>query len=186
MLHQIRTRPDLPHSSNEPVELLLACHARLRHFSELALALASRSDLEHAQVVDASHRLVRYFRVALPLHEADEEQTLTPALVELATREQIDALGQMRDQHGLLHDVLAELFPLWELAETEPGKLVGNVALPHALRLMAVLDVHLQLEETIIFPLIASIEPAQRKRLLDEMRGRRSAEVVTEMRRIAP
>src|SRR6185503_8552211 len=123
MLHTIRTRPDQAPSTDEPTELLLACHGRLRHFSELSHALASRQDLEDPLVVDAARRLSRYFRLALPLHEADEERTLAPVLLERATPEQADAMESMRDQHGLLHDVLAELFPLWERAEAEPGAL---------------------------------------------------------------
>jgi len=164
--------------------MLVTCHARLRHFSELALALATRKDLENAQIVDASHRLLRYFRVALPLHEADEEQSLKPALVALATPEQRDAMEAMCDQHGLLHDVLAELFPKWETMEAEPGKIDGAVTAPQARRLAAVLDVHLALEESTIFPMTKHLLDAERKRLFGEMRGRRSTEVMTEMKRI--
>ena len=185
MLHSIRTRPDLPPASDEPSELLLSCHGRLRHFSELSLALAERRDLEEALVADAGHRLLRYFRVALPLHEADEEQSIGPALAGLAAPAELDALEQMRDQHHLLHDVLAELFPLWETAESEPGAVRRQLMMPHALRLATVLDVHLHLEETILFPRIAEIDAAERKRLMGEMRGRRSPDVVREMQKIA-
>ncbi len=184
MLHTIRTRRDLPAATEEPVDMLVTCHARLRHFSELALALATRKDLEKAQITDASHRLLRYFKVALPLHEADEEQSLQPALIALATPEQRDAIGQMCDQHGLLHDVLAELFPRWETMEAEPEKIDGAVSAPEARRLAAILDVHLALEEATIFPITALLPDAERKRLFAQMRGRRSAEVMTEMKRI--
>ena len=185
MLHTIRTRPDLPSATNEPTELLLACHGRLRHFSELSRALATRDDVEDAQIVDAAHRLVRYFRVALPLHEEDEERSLAPSLLARATAEQADAMERMRDQHGLLHEVLAELFPLWETVEAEPRTLERKAARPHALRLATVLDVHLELEETLIFPMAAALPAGERKRLAEEMRARRSPEVFSEMRRIA-
>lgn len=185
MLHTIRTRPDLPSATNEPTELLLACHGRLRHFSELSRALATRDDVEDERLVDAAHRLLRYFRVALPLHEDDEERSLAPVLLARATEEQADAMDRMRDQHGLLHDVLADLFPLWERVEAEPRSLDRKTARPHALRLATVLDVHLELEETLIFPMVAAFPSAERRRLAEEMRARRSPETLDEMRRIA-
>lgn len=169
----------MPPATEEPVDLLLACHARLRHFSELSLALATRTDIDDAQIRDASHRLLRYFRVALPLHEADEEETLAPALA--AVMAPSHATDQMRDQHALLHDVLAELFPLWEHAEREPGSIDREALAPCARKLAAILDVHLALEETTIFPMVKTIPEAERKRLYAEMRGRRTAEVMTEM-----
>lgn len=184
MLHTIRTQRDLPAATEEPVDMLVTCHARLRHFSELALALATRKDLETAQIMDASHRLIRYFEVALPLHEADEEQSLKPALLAIATPEQRDAMEQMCDQHGLLHDVLAELLPKWKMMEAEPEKTDGAVMAPEARRLAAILDVHLALEEATIFPVAKQLPEAERKRLFTEMRGRRSAEIMTEMKRI--
>ncbi len=165
--------------------MLLACHARLRHFSELALALAERDDLQPEQIVDAAHRLLRYFRVALPLHEADEEESLTPMLVEIASPEQIDAIEQMHDQHNMLHSVLAELFPRWDAMKADPKSIDPKDTLPHARKLAAVFDVHLALEESLIFPLIDELEASEQQRLLAEIRGRRSPEVMTEMKTIA-
>jgi hemerythrin-like domain-containing protein len=164
--------------------MLLACHTRLRHFSELALAVANRTDLEPAQIVDASHRLLRYFRVALPLHEADEEETLTPVLVEVASPEQIEALEQMHDQHGLLHDILAELFPRWDKMEADPRSIDGRDTLPQARRLAAVFDVHLALEESTIFPVIHELEQVEQQKLLAEIRARRTPDVMSEMKTI--
>jgi hemerythrin-like domain-containing protein len=153
----------------------------LRHFSALSLALATRADIDEEQIRDASHRLLRYFRVALPLHEADEEETLAPALAAVMTPEQAGAVEAMRDQHGLLHDVLAELFPHWERAQRAPASIDRAAIAPHARRLAAILDVHLALEETVIFPIASAIPEPERKRLWAQMRGRRSPEVMTEM-----
>ena len=175
----------MPPPTEEPVDLLLACHGRLRHFSELSLALATRTDIDEEQIRDASHRLLRYFEVALPLHEADEESTIAPALAAVVPPARA-ALEQMRDQHVLLHDVLAELFPLWRRAEREPASIDRDALGPHARRLAAILDVHLALEETTIFPMVKSIPEVERKRLWAEMRGRRTSEVMTEMKTIAP
>ena len=172
MLHSIRTRPPSP-PTDEPVELLLACHARLRSFSELSRALVIRTDLDDALVADAAQRLLRYFRLALPLHEQDEERSLAPVLALQATPEQLDAMERMREEHGVLHDVLGELFPHWERADSEPRAFNREAALPHALRLGTVLDAHLSLEERVVFPMTAALALPERKRLVDEMRARR-------------
>ena len=168
MLHSIRTSRERPTLNEEPLDLLVACHARLRHFSALALALATRKDLEPEQIVDASHRLLRYFKVALPLHEADEEESVTKAVRAIATAAEIAALEQMRNQHELLHDVLAELFPRWR--KMEPS---GTEA--HARRLASVLEMHLDLEEKTIFPMLARLPDAERKRVASEFRARRES-----------
>jgi hemerythrin-like domain-containing protein len=183
MLHTIRTSRHLPPPTEDPIDLLLSCHGRLRHFSELSLALATRLDIDDEQLRDACHRLLRYFRVALPLHEADEEETLAPALA-MASSEQSGAIAAMRDQHHLLHEVLEALFPLWEAALRSPDAIDRAAIAPHARRLAAILDVHLALEETVIFPLAKAIPEAERRRLWVEMRARRTADVMTEMRTI--
>ena len=164
MLHSIRTRPQPP-PSEEPVDLLLACHGRLRQFSTLALAVATRADLSAEQVKDACDELARYFRLALPLHEADEEVTLAPALAPLM--KDAEALDRMRDQHAMLHETLAVLLPLWDARAREK-------TLVPARKLAAILDVHLALEEATIFPLVAEVPAPERKRLFEEMRRRRA------------
>ena len=172
MFHTIRTRPAAP-PTDEPTELLLACHGRLRQFSVLSHALASRNDLDDALVVDAAQRLLRYFRLALPLHEEDEEQSLVPLLALRATPEQVDAMERMREEHRVVHELLAELFPHWDRATSEPRALDRGATLPHALRLATVLDAHLGLEERVVFPMVAALTQPERKRLVDEMRARR-------------
>ena len=166
----------MPDAAAEPTlgltTMLLVCHDQLRHFAELALAVSTRRDLDAPQIRDATRRLVRYFRVTLPVHEADEEQTLSPALTAIATSEQRAAIDRMHDQHALLHDVLGDLFPHWvELARDVKGD--ASVTAPFARRLVAVLDVHLGLEESTIFPMITSLSDAERRRLFGDMRRRR-------------
>jgi len=164
MLISIRTSPrETP--SDEPADFLLACHARLRHFSATAIALATRSDLDEEQIDDACDELVRYFRVALPLHEADEEVTLAPSLEPLVAA--ADVLEKMRRQHVVIHETLDVLLPLWEAREQRASE-------PAARRLAALLDEHLALEESELFPCIARLSSPERKRLFFEMRGRRA------------
>jgi len=168
MLHSIRTTREPLAQSDEPLDLLVACHVRLRHFSALALALATREDLDAQQIADGCERVLKYFEVALPLHEADEEESVTKAVRAIATAAEIAALEQMRNQHELLHDVLAELFPRWR--KMEPS---GTEA--HARRLASVLEMHLDLEEKTIFPMLARLPDAERKRVASEFRARRES-----------
>ena len=164
MLHTLRTRAGSK-PADEPAELLLACHGRLRHFSATAVALATRLDLDEKQIDEACGELVRYFRVALPLHEADEEVTLAPRLEPLMT--DAGALDRMRRQHVAIHDTLDVLLPQWDARDVRATSEPAHV-------LAALLDAHLTLEETVIFPCLSQIPAPDRKRLFEEMRARRS------------
>lgn len=164
MLHSLRTRPrETP--TDEPADFLLACHARMRQFAATAIALATRADLDRKQIDEACDELLRYFRVALPLHEADEEVTLAPALSSLAM--DAEPLERMRKQHVAIHEILDALIPLWESRKREASA-------AHARKLAAMLDEHLTLEETVIFPRVAQLPALDRKRLFEEMRSRRT------------
>jgi hypothetical protein len=182
MLHHIRTGPR-PAATEEPIDLLMACHARLRHFSATALALSTRPDLDAPSVRDAAGQLARYFRLALPMHEADEEQSLAPALLATpAGAGAADALDAMTAQHRLIHEVLDELLPGWERLREEPDALDPDALAGPSRRLGAVLDVHLALEEAEIFPVVEIAIPVEeRRRIHAAMRGRRTPEVFAAM-----
>ena len=53
---QIGTRP---RAEEGPVELLLACHARIRSLTELAVRLAGRDPAPDAEVAEAARRVHR-------------------------------------------------------------------------------------------------------------------------------
>src|SRR6266540_5325623 len=75
MLTQISSPPQSPAPSG-PVEMLLDCHHRIRHFVQLSRALAEAQESPQAQVAEAAEAIFRYFSQSLPLHEADENETL--------------------------------------------------------------------------------------------------------------
>ena len=67
---------------DEPLSMVLTCHDRVRHFARLSRRLGAHiaergADDEAAQ---AAASILRYFDIAAPLHHADEEQDLFPAL----------------------------------------------------------------------------------------------------------
>lgn len=167
-----------------PRDMLLACHDRLRYFSELASLLATRLDASAEDVSDAARRLRTYFTVALPLHEADEELSLAPRLLSSSKGESVaESLGLMSEQHGLLHVVLDELVPSWTRLESEPSVLdaIANTLAGESRRLAIVLEVHLALEETTIFPWLEPLPRSERDEMLAEIRARRTESVMTQM-----
>jgi hemerythrin-like domain-containing protein len=165
--------------SADLVAALSECHDRIRTFGALACKLAGPSGLEAAseQVVEASEAVRRYFAVALPLHVADEEQTLAPLL---AGRDgAVDAaLAQMAREHTEHEQSIAALVALCERLAREPERLaelrelLASVAGP----LDAALRAHLELEESAIFPMLGRLlSPAEEKEVRAAMRARRGA-----------
>src|SRR5262245_25640445 len=67
---------------SDVVDRLLECHERIRNFCALACRLAEGPPSEQAR--EAAAQLVRYFTVALPLHVADEEESIRPRLTTVA------------------------------------------------------------------------------------------------------
>jgi hypothetical protein len=63
------------------VDLLLECHERIRSFIGLAGRLANCGPVSDTEVSDAAARVVRYFSESLPLHVADEEESILPRLL---------------------------------------------------------------------------------------------------------
>ena len=83
MLNQISLAKN--HSkTQDAVDLLIGCHQRIRHFTGVAMKLAHAQGASPEEVTQAAAGAHRYYTVSLPLHEADEEDTLRPRL---------DALG---------------------------------------------------------------------------------------------
>lgn len=96
MLTQLSTRRVT--GSQDLVNLLGECHQRIRRFVALARQAASRRDAPSDQIAQACAAVERYFVEALPLHVADEEESLEPRLRGLS--QSVDqALATMAHQH---------------------------------------------------------------------------------------
>src|ERR1700758_1968682 len=98
MLNQI-SFPSTQPKSEDAVDLLLGCHQRIRHFTGVAVKLAHAQSAGPDEIVQAAASVHRYYSVSLPLHEADEEDTLRPRLNSLADEKVKHALMAMHDQH---------------------------------------------------------------------------------------
>jgi len=164
-----------PTNSRDLVDLLGECHARIRHFLALAHEAAVRRDAPIEQIDQACSYVGRYFREALPLHVADEEESIEPRLRGLspALDESLDSMAAQHERHlsalKRLHRALATVrdVPRHEGARQE-------LALS-ASALKTELEAHLLLEERVVFPAIRELLPSEAQaRILEELRQRRA------------
>jgi hemerythrin-like domain-containing protein len=91
-------------SFEQPLEMLLACHDKIRRFCDLLDKLPPYIE-EHG--VDETARnaiddVVRYFDTAGPAHHTDEEEELFP-LIEERLPTSASRLEQLAAEHGYLH-----------------------------------------------------------------------------------
>jgi iron-sulfur cluster repair protein YtfE (RIC family) len=179
MLTTIRRGPraGIDESGEEQVvDLLLACHTRIRGFLALAARLTAARDEPDASITDAAARLARYFSEALPLHAQDEDASITPRLLDKGAGAEIrDALATGTSEHGVLDAQLASLTPIWTVIARDPstlgaarGELEGSLV-PVA----DLFQIHLAREEQIVFPAVTRLPAAIRAAILREMRARR-------------
>jgi len=178
MLNQIRTAPRKTSQPESAVDMLLGCHERIRHFSSVARRLAHSQDADLEQIRNAAESAYRYFAVALPLHEADENDSLHPRLKRAVPAGNLagPAADAMVDQHNAIDELLERLLPLLQLLQHNPAKqleLSGEMCAITS-RLDELFRTHLDLEEKTIFPAItAHLSGADQDSLVAEMQARR-------------
>src|SRR5512135_3141885 len=98
-----------PPVAEDPFAWLADCHERIRRFSSLAVSLSrAPAETPAAELADAAASIVRYFTVALPLHEQDEEASLAPRLENRPLSDAArTALASLAPDHRRLEEVLA-------------------------------------------------------------------------------
>jgi hypothetical protein len=144
-------------ADGDVVDLLLACHDRIRAFTALAVKLAVTVDLAAAEVREGAGAVRRYFAEALPLHVADEEDDLVLLLAGRAA--EVDAaLARMTREHAEHEADLARLVEVCAALEDDPRRLgaLRDELAPLAARLAA------------------ALADADRAGLRDRMRARRA------------
>lgn len=161
-----------------PAELLVACHGRIRSFTRVAgvLASAAATAALPAEIAEAAGSLERYHRIALPLHEADEDASIRPRLEAASVSDEVKvALARVHAEHLQMDALVAELLVYWAALAAEPTRLAElspRLAAPGA-ALALLWDPHLLREEALIFPAVEAL-PAETQRLIAaEMRARR-------------
>jgi len=160
---------------SDVVDLLLECHERIRTFIGLACKLGKAPEPTMDEIRDAASRVSRYFSEALPLHVADEEQSILPRLA--GWNPELDlALEKMRNEHIEHQGRLQLLLNTCNTLKSSP-EMFGS--LRDALSAAAsALDKeyaeHLDEEERVILPAIRTLLPPDQKRAIEsELRSRR-------------
>jgi iron-sulfur cluster repair protein YtfE (RIC family) len=176
MLNQINPLTSQQAKTEDAVDLLLGCHQRIRHFTGVAIKLAHAQGAATEEIGQAAAAVHRYYSVSLPLHEADEDQTLQPRLRAVADEQVRHALLAMGEQHQVIDELIGRLLPLLVLVRNNPGTLpeVGGEMCAIMKALEEIFRAHLQMEEEVIFPAIRQVLPeSARAEILREMQERR-------------
>jgi hemerythrin-like domain-containing protein len=172
-----KRRPERREEAEDAVDMLLACHERIRSFTLLALRLAAGRHEPPGEIADVAARVHRYFTVALPIHEADEDRSLRPRLEAASLdRAVVEAALAMSEEHIGIDAEVANLERACERLAREPQAIeeVGPTLERSARRLGELFASHLDLEERTIFPAIRTALPVEEQRALAaEMRARR-------------
>jgi hemerythrin-like domain-containing protein len=145
---------------DEPLEMLHACHDRVRRSLGLLQRICERVRQGRVDpaVRDAATDVLRYFDRAAPLHHEDEEKHIFPA-VRAGAQDSItrNALARLQHQHGQMAEGWAALrVPLAALASGDDAAL-GPADCDAAMRYIALYLDHAAVEETLIFPAAAAL-----------------------------
>jgi hemerythrin-like domain-containing protein len=176
------------HNFSDPTGLLSDCHRRIEMFLGMLEAVASvidRPALEEAS--RALESALRYFGQAAPKHIADEEESLFPRLRQIQRAEiqsSLSQLEQLEEEHRWAVPLHAEVEQLGaqylstgSLSDAEIEKFRRAVA-----HLVSMYKQHINIEDSVIFPLAARLLPqAEKMAIALEMASRRDVKLVTQI-----
>ena len=172
-----RPSREAPAKTADAIDLLVDCHGRIRHFTELAERLLDAKDAPDELLADAARQLARYFGVALPLHVADEDVSIAHRLRPFGKPADVEqALLEMTHQHERMDGHLDVLVPAWQRIAADVSALARErgVIAPRTRALAVLMAPHLAMEEATIFPWIRrTIDPETLATITAELRARR-------------
>lgn len=161
-------------TEEHPLELLFACHDKVRHFTALAgrLALHVSHQGADAEAQQAAANILRYFDLALPKHHADEEEDVFPALRALQDMRLTQALDSLLREHERL-DAYWQVVQPWltRIAQGE-APAASPLVLP---RFVAEYQAHAEREERDVFSAIERLPQATVAAIAARMCARRGA-----------
>lgn len=170
-------------SFDEPFDLLHACHARVERSLVLLLRLGDYLSEQGGQdpdglARDAATDVLRYFDVAAPLHHADEEQHVFPALRQAGQPELAALADVLQEEHRQMdaqwRPIRADLQTLQN--EQMPDAQMLQAARQRWVAFAALYRKHLATEESLAYPpCIQRLNPADQQAMGREMAGRRGA-----------
>ncbi|WP_044470740.1 hemerythrin domain-containing protein [Mannheimia massilioguelmaensis] len=94
----------------QPIEMLYACHGRVKRFCQQLKILPDyliKNGVNQAVKNDIK-QLITYFNIAAPLHHEDEELNFFPALLKYQPQAQID-IDKLESEHISIHRIWAQL-----------------------------------------------------------------------------
>jgi iron-sulfur cluster repair protein YtfE (RIC family) len=165
-----------PKDPSDVVDLLLECHERIRHFIALAVRLANAENPSVDETREAAARVIRYFAEALPLHVADEEESILPRLS--GREHDLDrALANVHHEHSEHELQLEQLLRTCRDLHDAPEKLaeLRQILESTASTLQRDFLQHLDMEEKVVLPAIRQfLTLEEQAAILRELRARRS------------
>ncbi len=166
MLRSVRLAAIPPDDS--VVGALLACHERIRRFAAMAEAVATRPEAPAGERAEAAAGVVRYFTIALPLHAADEDESIGPRL------RGVDAVrAELAAEHRAHDALIAPVVAACRAIVAAPATARPDFAAAAA-ALTAAMATHLAREEAVVFPAVAALPPALQAEIRAEMLARRA------------
>jgi iron-sulfur cluster repair protein YtfE (RIC family) len=165
-------KPAVP---SDAVDLLLECHARIRHFVAMARRLGEAPGAARGEIADTAARVHRYFAEALPLHVRDEEDSLAPRL--RGREPALDAAADaMAREHGEHAAALATLVAATAAIARDPSRheALRVEVTRSADDLARQFEAHLAAEEAIVLPAVRRLlDAATDATIVEEIRLRR-------------
>lgn len=130
---------------DEPIEMLYACHGKVRRFCDQINRLHSylKENGYNTTAQQAVKQIRHYFDTAAPLHHLDEEQDFFPLLLQYAPQAQHD-VQTLLNEHDHLHECWQALSATFRQLEQQPQWLPENTVLTQFTQAYAQ---HLALEE---------------------------------------
>lgn len=131
-------------SWEDPLEMLYACHGKVKRFTKEISALGAYLSEKGCDAVaqQSAAGIIRYFTQAAPLHHADEEQDFFPELLKYAPEQKI-YVDELNHQHDQLEACWQEIRPI--LQSVVEGSVHWNAVL--AERFVTGYAQHIEIEE---------------------------------------
>jgi hemerythrin-like domain-containing protein len=165
---------------DEPFEMLVACHERVRR--SLALLLRLGEHLQRhgadAQACDAARSVMRYFDIAGPAHHEDEERHVLPWL---AAHGHAALAARLHTDHARMATAWAGVrAALAQVADGQWNAVAAGATLDDWHAFARLYDRHIVAEEAQAYPpTAAAFDAAALARVGREMAARRGAATAT-------
>jgi hemerythrin-like domain-containing protein len=176
------------HDFSDPTGLLSDCHRRIEMFLGTLEAVATVIDRPASEGTSrALESTLRYFGHAAPKHNADEENSLFPRLRQIQDGEvqssfaQLDRLEEEHRWAAPLHAEVERIGERYLLTSNLSAPEIENFRRTVA-RLASMYEQHIDIEDSVIFPLAARLLTASEKlAIAGEMASRRDIKLVSDL-----